>query len=153
MENLQYSIYHYVDPYEIIEAGPKRFQPIRIAILDSGFDPENPLVRQGDGLDPRIKDARSFVHGTGIHDYRDEIGHGTHALGLLLKVATCADIYIGKIAHRESLNRNSYDDMAKASLNLFRSRLSGLMLNVHLGHQSRSFCLECRHHLHVIRDS
>ncbi|KAJ6007472.1 hypothetical protein N7540_011448 [Penicillium herquei] len=67
-------------------------------------------------LDPRIKDARSFVNGTGLRDFRDEIGHGTHALGLLLKVATCAEIYIAKIAHRESLNRNSYDDIAKASL-------------------------------------
>jgi len=74
-------------------------------------------------LDPRIKDARSFVHQTESHDIRDEIGHGTHALGLLLKVATCAEIYIARIAHRETLNYNTYDDITKARLALCQSRL------------------------------
>jgi len=88
---------------------------VRIAILDSGFDPENPLLMTEDqGLDLRIKDAKSFVHQTEPNDFRDEIGHGTHALGLLLKVATRAEIYIARIAHRETLNRNTYDDIAKA---------------------------------------
>jgi subtilisin family serine protease len=115
METLQHSIYHFVDPFEVLMAGPRKFEPIRIAILDSGFDPEHPLALSEGRLDPRIKAARSFVHGTGQGEFRDEIGHGTHALGLLLKVATCAEIYIAKIAHRESLSPNSYDDIAKAS--------------------------------------
>lgn len=126
MENLQYSIHHYVDSFETLTGGPRRFTPIRIAILDSGFDSDNPLVKSGGRLDPRIKDARSFVHGTGSHEFRDEMGHGTHALGLLLKVATCAEIYIAKIAHQENLSRHSYDDIAKARLTLFQSRFSGL---------------------------
>jgi subtilisin family serine protease len=118
MDNLLSSIYQFVDPFEPAQAGAlQTIEPVRIAILDSGFDPDNPLVRDDHGqIDPRIKAAQSFVHGTEPQAIRDEIGHGTHALGLLLKVAPCADIYIGKIAHRATLNRNTYDDIAKASL-------------------------------------
>ncbi|UKZ79327.1 hypothetical protein TrVFT333_007077 [Trichoderma virens FT-333] len=115
LDNLLSSIHYHVDPFDDVMARRRTFEPVRIAILDSGFDPENPLLMtEGQRLDPRIKDARSFVHNTASHDIRDEIGHGTHALGLLLKVATCAEIYIARIAHRETLDRNTYDDIAKA---------------------------------------
>ena len=122
MDNLVSSIYHHVDPYESVEAGHTVFEPVRIAILDSGFDPDNPLLMTEDNrLDPRIKDARSFVHQTEPHEFRDEIGHGTHALGLLLKVATCAEIYIAKIAHRETLTRDTFNDITKVKLTMLRS--------------------------------
>ena len=127
MDSLLSSIHHFVEPFETVEADRRTHEPVRIAILDSGFDPENLLLMTEDQrLDPRIKDARSFVHGTDPQDIRDEIGHGTHALGLLLKVATCAEIYIARIAHRETLNRETYDDIAKARLTLCQSRLLGL---------------------------
>ena len=119
MNNLLSSIYHHVDSFDTIEAGRRTFQPVRIAILDSGFDPGNPLLRTDEQrLDPRIKDVRSFVHQTEPFDIQDEIGHGTYALGLLLKVATCAEIYIARIANRETLDRDSYDDIAQARLAL-----------------------------------
>lgn len=125
MDNLLSSIYHYVDPFDAVEAARGTFKPVRIAILDSGFDPQNPFLKTLDQrLDPRIKDARSFVQQTASHDIRDEIGHGTHALGLLLNIATCAEIYIARIAHRETLDRNTYDDIAKVRLALRRSRLT-----------------------------
>ncbi|PHH77791.1 hypothetical protein CDD82_3358 [Ophiocordyceps australis] len=115
MDSLLSSIHHHVDPFEAVEVGQGKFKPVRIAILDSGFDPENPLLMtETQRFDPRIKDARSFVHQTEPGDFRDEIGHGTHALGLLMKVATCAEIYVAKIAHQETLNRNNYDDITKA---------------------------------------
>ncbi|PYH78220.1 subtilisin-like protein [Aspergillus uvarum CBS 121591] len=109
MDNLLSSIHHFVDPYESIEAGPRAVEPVRIAILDSGFDPENPLLMiENRQLDPRIKAARSFIADTKPEDIRDEIGHGTHALGLLLKVATCAEIYIARIAHQETLDLSEW---------------------------------------------
>ena len=121
MDNLLSSIYSYVDPVSDL------VEPVRIAILDSGLDPENPFLIEDQQLaNPRIKDARSFVHGTEPHDIRDEIGHGTHALGLLLKIAPCAEIYVARIAQRETLNPNTYDDIAKARLSLYRSSLLGL---------------------------
>lgn len=121
MDNLLSSIYPYVDPvFDLAE-------PVRIAILDSGLDPENPFLIEDQQLaNPRIKEARNFVRGTGPHDTRDEIGHGTHALGLLLKVAPCAEIYVARIARRETLDPNTYDDIAKARLSLYQSRLFGL---------------------------
>lgn len=120
MDNLLSSIYPYVDPdFDLAE-------PVRIAILDSGLDPENPfLVEDQQRVSPRIKDARSFIYGTGPHDIRDEIGHGTHALGLLLKVAPGAEIYVARIARRETLDPNTYGDIAKARLSLCHSRLFG----------------------------
>ncbi|KAI0860261.1 hypothetical protein F4860DRAFT_504119 [Xylaria cubensis] len=115
MDNLTSSIHHYVDSFDTVEPGCGTFKPVRIAILDSGFDPENPFLMTGDqGLDPRIKYAQSFVHQSEPHDIRDDIGHGTHALGLLLKVATCAEIYVARIANQETLGRDTYDDIAKA---------------------------------------
>ncbi|KAL6872247.1 subtilisin-like protein [Trichoderma longibrachiatum] len=115
MENLQTSIYRHIDPFDAVDARRRGFKPVRIAILDSGFDPRNPLLlTENNRLDPRIKDARSFIKGTASNDIRDEIGHGTHALGLLLNIATCAEIYIARVANRESLDRNTYDDITKA---------------------------------------
>lgn len=111
MDNLLASIYHYVEPTADFA------EPVRIAILDSGLDPDSPFLIEDQQLaNPRVKDALSFIHGTGPHDVRDEIGHGTHALGLLLKVAPCAEIYVARIARRETLDANTYDDIAKARL-------------------------------------
>ncbi|KAL5608599.1 hypothetical protein FOVSG1_003280 [Fusarium oxysporum f. sp. vasinfectum] len=109
MDNLLTSIYHFVDPHaDFIE-------PVRIAILDSGLDPKSPFLIEDQHLvRPQIKEARSFVHGTEPHEILDEIGHGTHALGLLLKVAPCAEIFVAKIARRETLDSNTYGDIAKA---------------------------------------
>lgn len=122
MDNLLSTIYPYVGvDLDIAD-------PVRIAILDSGIDTENPfLIEDQQRADPRIKEARSFIHGTEPHEIRDEIGHGTHALGLLLKVAPGAEIYVARIARRETLDSNTYDDIAKARLSLCHSRLLGLI--------------------------
>lgn len=125
MNSLLSSIYHHVDSFDTaiqqsagpIENGSRSFEPVRIAILDSGFDPKNSLLINDDQrLDPRIKGVQNFVHGTETWDIQDEIGHGTHALGLLLKVATCAEIYIARVANQETLGRDSYDAIAKVRL-------------------------------------
>lgn len=124
MHGLLSLIHHHVDPFDSFEDKSRALQPVRIAILDSGFDPENPLLMtDSQQLDPRIKAAQSFVHGAEIDDVRDEIGHGTHALGLLLKVATCAEIYIAKVARRETLERDTYNDIAKVRQGLCQQLL------------------------------
>ncbi|TGJ87683.1 hypothetical protein E0Z10_g1082 [Xylaria hypoxylon] len=125
MNSLLSSIYHHVDSFDAamqpsagsIENGSRTFKPVRIAILDSRFDPKNPLLLNEDQrLDPRIKRAQNFVLETESLDIQDEVGHGTHALGLLLKVATCAEIYIARVANQETLGRDSYDTITKARL-------------------------------------
>lgn len=121
MDNLLSSIFRYVDP--IVDP----VEPVRIAILDSGLDPTNPfLIEDQQQTNPQIKGARSFVHGTQPHEVRDEIGHGTHALGLLLKVAPCAEIYVAKVARRETLDSNAFDDITKVRLLPNRRRPVGL---------------------------
>ena len=129
MKSLRSSIYHHVDPFDTarqllagsIASFPPTLQPVRIAILDSGFDPGNPLLINDDQqLDSRIKGVQNFVPGAGPVDIQDEIGHGTHALGLLLRFATCAEIYIAKIASQETLSRDSYDTIAEARPALFQ---------------------------------
>ncbi|KAK0507732.1 hypothetical protein JMJ35_009621 [Cladonia borealis] len=122
MDSLLSSVYHHVESYAAmqlsavsIENGSRTFEPVRIAILDSGFDPENSLLINDDQrLDPRIKGVQNFVHGTESCDIQDEIGHGTHALGLLLNVATCAEIFIARVANQETLGRENYDAITKA---------------------------------------
>jgi hypothetical protein len=113
-------IYEYVDCHnqETQSAAPGVDEPVRIAILDSGFDPNLQSVRTNEGLlDPRIKGFKNFVAGQNELECRDEIGHGTHALGLLLKVATtCTEIYIARIANQGTLGRDSYSAISKVSL-------------------------------------
>ncbi|SMQ51046.1 unnamed protein product [Zymoseptoria tritici ST99CH_3D7] len=109
MDSLLSSIYRFVDP--TIE----HVEPVRIAILDSGLDPDSPFLIEDQQLaTPRVREARSFVRGSEIYDVRDEIGHGTHALGLLLKVAPFAEIYVARIARQETLDSDAYNDIAKA---------------------------------------
>lgn len=109
MDNLLSSISRYVDP--VLDP----VEPVRIAILDSGLDPTNPfLIEDQQQANPQIKEARSFVHGTQPHEIQDEIGHGTHTLGLLLKVAPCAEIYVARVARRETLDPDTFNDITKA---------------------------------------
>ncbi|EGP87251.1 uncharacterized protein MYCGRDRAFT_93376 [Zymoseptoria tritici IPO323] len=111
MDSLLSSIYRFVDP--TIE----HVEPVRIAILDSGLDPDSPFLIEDQQLaTPRVREARSFVRGSEIYDVRDEIGHGTHALGLLLKVAPFAEIYVARIARQETLDSDAYNDIAKVVL-------------------------------------
>lgn len=134
-----------------IENRPRKFEPVRIAILDSGFDPKHPLlITDHNRLDPRIKGVHNFVHGAEPWDIQDEIGHGTHALGLLLKVATCAEIYIARVANKETLGRDSYDAIAKARLTHNKSSIILGMLIDPTGDQSRSHRMECGHYIDVI---
>lgn len=123
MNDLQALTHQYVDLVDTDEARSRGLEPVRIAILDSGFTPLNPLLADAQQANPRIKGWRSFVHGTDPNDMLDEIGHGTHALGILLKVAPSADIYVARIARRETLDPNTYDDIAEARLPLFFPRV------------------------------
>ncbi|EWG53143.1 hypothetical protein FVEG_17063 [Fusarium verticillioides 7600] len=118
IDTMAMKIYEYVDRHnqETQSAAPGVDEPVRIAILDSGFDPNLQSVRTNEGfLDPRIKGFKNFVAGQNELECRDEIGHGTHALGLLLKVATtCTEIYIARIANQGTLGRDSYSAISKA---------------------------------------
>ncbi|KAK4553673.1 hypothetical protein LTR86_009171 [Recurvomyces mirabilis] len=117
MNDVLSSINRHVDPFNNAvqpirgRHGSRTSEPVRIAILDSGFNPASPHIEKDI---PRIQDVRSFVPGTRSSDMQDKIGHGTHTLGLLLKFATCAEIYVARVANQETLGRGSYDAITQA---------------------------------------
>lgn len=118
MDNLLSSVQSHIDP------DSKHSKPVRIALLDSGLGDNNPFVDEAmRSKNGPIKACRSFVHGTNPQDCRDEFGHGTHALGLLHQVAPCAEIYVARIGRHATLDRSSYDDIAKVRLSLYPTRL------------------------------
>lgn len=85
---------------------------VRIAVLDTGVDPNHP-----DMDTERIRSVRSWVNGKngGEEDRQagDEFGHGTHTAGILLDLAPDADIYVAQIATKEPV---SPSQIAKARL-------------------------------------
>lgn len=119
MNDVLSSIHRHVEPFNNAvqptrgRPSSRAFEPVRIAILDSGFDPASPHIENDT---PRIQDIQSFIPGTDSSDIQDEIGHGTHTLGLLLKFATCAEIYVAKVANQETLGRGSYDAITQVWL-------------------------------------
>ncbi|RMJ09255.1 hypothetical protein CDV36_011131 [Fusarium kuroshium] len=72
---------------------PKR---IRIAVLDTGYDPEA-IMFKTPKRKRRIQKWKDFVM-EGSTARRDEDGHGTHVLSLVMKVAPAADIYVARVA-------------------------------------------------------
>ena len=76
----------------------------KIAVLDTGIDLRDPYIRSQKG---RIKEMQNWVPNEKgfvvLKDVADSFGHGTHVIGLVLKVAPCADICVGRIASGKSL--------------------------------------------------
>jgi subtilisin family serine protease len=132
MKKLQTSISRYIDPVE----KDGRVKRVRIAILDSGLDTEHPF------LDPslegrRILKKQSFISGTASDDVQDKIGHGTHSLGLLLKVGPHAEICVARIARDNDIYPADYDNITKARLSHTRADSFGIELMTRAGHQVR----------------
>lgn len=84
---------------------------IRIAVLDTGYDPNSTFFvnrtrrrRIQKWKDMTTADTRAA---------RDEHGHGTHVLSLLMKVIPAADVYVARVA------RNT-DELADSTSNVAR---------------------------------
>ena len=78
-------------------------RPVKIAILDTGFDQHDPFLR---GAEDRIIKTKSWISGDDAvigSSMRDESGRGTHAMALLLRMAPQANVYAAKIAKNSLL--------------------------------------------------
>lgn len=81
------------------------FRKLKIAVLDTGIDLRDSAIR---GAKDRIKEKRNWVPNAqgrvDTTDIADSNGHGTHIAALVLKVAPCADVCIGRIASGKLLD-------------------------------------------------
>jgi subtilisin family serine protease len=81
--------------HKLLPHPPTDTRRVKIAILDSGVDLTHPTIVCNK---QRIMAKRSFLMQDSPREQaKDMIGHGTHILGLLLKVAPYADIYVARI--------------------------------------------------------
>jgi len=85
------------DVFPLLPKNPKLENRVKIAILDTGIDMTENVIR---GYKQRII-AQSFLPNE--NEVQDLHGHGTHAAGLLLRVARNADIYVARITTNGSL--------------------------------------------------
>lgn len=89
---------------------PKR---IRVAILDTGIDESDQIIKGATRMSRIIK-KRSWV---GIpEDYCDRYGHGTHVARLFLQLAPSAELCVAKIADGKDVDPNELKKIADVSL-------------------------------------
>lgn len=93
--------------------GPPVRDKIRIAVLDSGVDDTDSMIRAA-VRSLRIKKRMSFVGKD--NDHQDTYGHGTHVTRLLLQIAPAAEIYIAKICTGKLINEEFMPGIAKVGL-------------------------------------
>ncbi|KAK7971497.1 hypothetical protein PG989_016513 [Apiospora arundinis] len=70
-------------------------RPIRVAVLDSGYDEDSSFF-QAPVRSRKVKGWRDFVGDS--TDPVDENGHGTHTVALVMKMAPSAEVYVARIA-------------------------------------------------------
>ena len=85
-------------------------ETIRLAILDSGVDDTDPMIK-GAIQSGRIIHRRSWVGN--IDDHQDTYGHGTHVTRLLLTTAPAAEICIAKICKGKVKRAEFMHEIAK----------------------------------------
>jgi subtilisin family serine protease len=75
----------------------RRDPRVKIAILDSGVDKYFHALEE-------VQECRGFAP-LPCNDYFDRVGHGTHSIGLLRKVAPNAHIYVAKVTEADEADK------------------------------------------------
>ncbi|CAN9113195.1 unnamed protein product [Alternaria alternata] len=80
--------------HPLLHGGRRRKDPlVKIAILDSGVDKHFHALKE-------VPESRGFDP-VPEEDYFDRVGHGTHSIGLLRRVAPNASIYVAKVTEAD----------------------------------------------------
>ncbi|KAK3366753.1 peptidase S8/S53, subtilisin/kexin/sedolisin [Lasiosphaeria ovina] len=83
---------------------------IRIAVLGTGYDPASAFFTDG-ARRRRIQKWKDLTTENG-QNARDEDGHGTYVLSLLMEVIPTADIYVARVARNASELADSTSNIA-----------------------------------------
>ncbi|KAM0561993.1 hypothetical protein ACHAPJ_002435 [Fusarium lateritium] len=84
---------------------------IRIAILDTGYDPEATFF----GLPDRRRHMKGWRDWAGDSQLpTDENGHGTHTVALVMKVSPFADMYVARVARDRSSLKSCTRNISEA---------------------------------------
>lgn len=88
---------------------------VKIAILDTGIDLLHPQIKE---YRDHIKECKSFFEDS--KGDTDSCGHGTHIAGLLLDVASNAELYVAKVFITGNEPTGSAEKIAKVCTRLLR---------------------------------
>jgi hypothetical protein len=99
--------------------GKQTPEHIRIAVLDTGVDPTDVMVKAARS---RIIDKRSWVGSPENCD--DTYGHGTHVARLLLSMAPAAQIFVAKITDNKHVHPAEMSNIAEVSFPCRRGSLA-----------------------------
>jgi subtilisin family serine protease len=80
------------------------YEPVRIAILDSGIDANHPIDRY-------IRGYMDFMSET--DDHLDRTGHGTNGVLVTLAVVPDAHVYVGRVFEEEPTHPNTPSVVAR----------------------------------------
>lgn len=89
------------------------YKRIRIAVLDTGYDPKAEFFVDRD-RNERLRGWKDWV--TDSAWPRDDEGHGSRVLSLIMKVAPMADVYVARVAKNSNELERSVKSIAEVSL-------------------------------------
>lgn len=107
---------------------------IRIAVLDTGYDPGAIFFNRDRRR--RLKVWKDFVE-LGQGTPKDEEGHGTHVLSVLMQVAPAADIFVARVAKDTSELQHATETIAKVSVSPEQEQTSSLLRFDHRANVSK----------------
>jgi len=96
---------------------PPSTRPVRVAIIDSGLDTTDPVVR---ARTKQIKGKRNWTS-PNPDDCDDTYGHGTHVARLLVTVAPTSEIFVAKVSTGKQLDHKNTDRIAQVGISLLEN--------------------------------
>ncbi|RTE85326.1 hypothetical protein BHE90_000079 [Fusarium euwallaceae] len=108
LSDLAESTKRYIKP--LTQDTPNERRPIKLAIIDSGIDLDNPRIR---ARKEQIGDTRNWTSDQ-PDECDDGCGHGTHVTRLILEVAPAVKVYIAKVSQRKKLDSKVSGQIAQA---------------------------------------
>ncbi|RMJ15841.1 hypothetical protein CDV36_004482 [Fusarium kuroshium] len=100
----------YIKPLK--DRAPNEMEPIKVAILDSGVNLNDPAIKH---RRHQIEDTRNWTSDQ-PYECDDACGHGTHVTWLILKAAPAVKVYVAKVFEKKKGDSNVFGQIAQVSL-------------------------------------